>query len=399
MARFRYSALGSDGRIVEGVLEEADARLVSERLLAEGKQPVSVRQVRSFSFWRVGAPEGAGREEIAALLSDLAALYRAGVPLHKALHVLTGSASRQVSVLAGLMAARLEKGTDPSGATRLFDTGELSIAAELIRAGEESGKLGETLEFAARMIDARSAITRQFAGALTYPAFLLILSVLAIVSLAVFAGPALSPLIADDRSEASALAHFLDAGEFLRSHGGLIAVGCLAAFMLALMYAKSPSGRRFLSGIRSRAPILGSLIRDLNYGNFAIALGALLSGGVSGAKAIDIAAKAAPNGVWADNFLGAGEKLREGLKVHDALATLPQPPETLLRLARIGEETGALGAMLDRAGTILVTKATRRLEKIASVMGPALILVIGALIGWIISSFMGGLSQLGDVGL
>lgn len=399
MTKFRYSALDSDGRFVEGVLEEADAKQVSERLAGEGKHPFNIRQARGVGIWRLGSPEGAGREEIAALLSDLAALYRAGVPLHRALHVLSGSSSKPVSVLAGLMAARLEKGTDPSSASKLFETGELSIAAELIRAGEASGQLGETLDFAARMIEARSAIARQFAGALIYPAFLIILSLIAIVSLAVFAGPALQPILDEAGSGPSGLLAFLSIGGFLRTHWFAIGCACLLAVVALASFMQTSWGSRFMSLVRTRTPIMGSLVRDLNYGNFAIALGALLSGGVSGAKAMDIAAKAAPNRVWADVFLEAAENLKEGLRVHDALARLPNTPGVLLRLAKIGEETGALGAMLDRAGSILVTKATRRLEKIASIVGPALILAIGALVGWIISSFMGGLSSLGDVGL
>jgi type II secretory pathway component PulF len=398
MARFRYSALAADGKRLSGVMEGADPRAIGDRLAADGVQPLHIRPAGSgWLAWR--GMRKISRDELAAFLHDLAALHHAGVPLRKAFAVLAASGPGSVAEVAGLMGDRLERGSDPASAARLDASGEFAVTAELMRAGEMSGRLSQTLGFAAAMLERRSRIARQLVTALAYPAFLLVLSGFALVALAVFAGPALEPLIAERPEGAGALAGFLSIGHFLRAHGTTIALltaGCVLAGSLTM---RAPGAVHALAALRRRAPFIGAVVRDLNFGSFAITLGALLSGGASTARALDIAARTAPNASWRKTFSLSAQALREGRGVRDALAGLPDAPPSLLRLAKVGEETGALGQMLDRAGNMLIERATRRLQRAAAALGPALILLMGGLIGWIISGFLGGLSQLGETGL
>ncbi len=392
MTRFRYSALTSSGRSRSGLIE-ADTRDEAVRTLAaRGETAVHLKQANA-TMGRARISRG----DLATFLADLAALHDAGVPLRRALDVLASGASTvRAAQLARLMAERLDAGSDFGRATRMEESGDLAFAAELARAGEASGRLGDSLRFAADLLRRQSEFSKRIVGALAYPAFLAALSVFAIIALAAFAGPAIAPLLEDAPNPPGDLKLVLAVGNTLQRHGlGILAAAIVlvAAFVLV---AQRPSAREALAALRARLPILSDIVRDINCGAFARTLGALLAGGASASTAIDLAAGSAPNTHWRKRFIASGQALRDGRTVANALGSISGASPELFRLARVGEETGALGEMLARAGNIAVDRALRRLDQAAAAAGPILILTMGGFTGWLMSAFLTGLSQLGE---
>jgi type II secretory pathway component PulF len=294
------------------------------------------------------------------------------------------------------MAERLDAGSDVGRAASLAGTADLAFAAELARAGEASGKLGDALRFAADMLRRQDEFARRIGGALAYPAFLLFLSLMAIIALAAIAGPAIAPLLEDAPNPPEGLTFVLGLGTALQEHGAIILAGLVAAIVGVILASRTAPVRNALAAARARAPFLGAIVRDINCGAFARILGALLSGGASAVIAMDLAANAAPNTLWRARFREAGQSLRDGRTIAAALASLPGASPELARLAKVGEASGAVGEMLGRAGNIAVERALRRLDQAAAAAGPVLILAMGGFTGWLMSAFLTGLSQLGE---
>jgi type II secretory pathway component PulF len=395
MARFRYSALTTAGRSRSGLIEADTQSDAIRALAARGETAVNLKLSKNADH-RTRIP----RQELATFLADLAALHDAGVPLRRALDVLASGASTvRAAQLARLMAERLDAGSDFGRATRMEESGDLAFAAELARAGEASGKLGDALRFAADLLRRQSEFAKRIVGALAYPAFLVVLSIFAIIALAAFAGPAIAPLLEDAPNPPGELKLVLAVGEGLQKYG-LVLLAALALLIVAfIILAQRSPARELLAALRARTPILGDIVRDINCGAFARTLGALLAGGAPASAAIDLAAGSAPNTHWRKRFLAAGEALREGRTVAGAINSVANASPELFRLARVGEESGALGEMLARAGNIAVERALRRLDQAAATAGPMLILVMGGFTGWLMSAFLTGLSQLGESGL
>lgn len=392
MVVFRYAALQASGRVRSGLVE-ADSQDAALRLLtARGETPVRIKAARGDAR-KARIP----RRELAVFLADLAALHDAGVPMRRALDVLaSGASTARAAQLARMMAERLDAGSDVGRAASLAGTADLAFAAELARAGEASGKLGDSLRFAADMLRRQDEFARRIGGALAYPIFLLFLSLAAIIALAAIAGPAIAPLLEDAPNPPEGLMFVLGLGTALQDHGVLI-FGGLAALIVAMIAAsRTPPVRSALAALRARAPFVGTVVRDINCGAFARILGALLSGGASAVVAMDLAASASPNTLWRQRFRDAGQSLRDGRTIAAALTSLPDASPELARLAKVGEASGALGEMLGRAGNIAVERALRRLDQAAAAAGPILILAMGGFTGWLMSAFLTGLSQLGE---
>ena len=392
MAVFRYAALQATGRVRSGLVEAETQDAALRLLSARGETPVRIKPARG-DAGRTRIP----RRELATFLADLAALHDAGVPLRRALDVLaSGASTARAAQLARLMAERLDAGSDVGRAASLAGTADLAFAAELARAGEASGKLGDALRFAADMLRRQDEFARRIGGALAYPAFLLFLSLTAIIALAAIAGPAIAPLLEDAPNPPEGLTFVLGLGTALQEHGAIILAGLVAAIVGMILASRTAPVRNALAAARARAPFLGAIVRDINCGAFARILGALLSGGASAVIAMDLAANAAPNSLWRGRFREAGQSLRDGRTIAAALASLPGASPELARLAQVGEASGAVGEMLGRAGNIAVERALRRLDQAAAAAGPVLILAMGGFTGWLMSAFLTGLSQLGE---
>jgi type II secretory pathway component PulF len=392
MAVFRYAALQATGRVRSGLVEAETQDAALRLLSARGETPVRIKPARG-DAGRTRIP----RRELATFLADLAALHDAGVPLRRALDVLaSGASTARAAQLTRLMAERLDAGSDVGRAASLAGTADLAFAAELARAGEASGKLGDALRFAADMLRRQDEFARRIGGALAYPAFLLFLSLMAIIALAAIAGPAIAPLLEDAPNPPEGLTFVLGLGTALQEHSAIILAGLVATIVGMILASRTAPVRNALAAARARAPFLGAIVRDINCGAFARILGALLSGGASAVIAMDLAANAAPNTLWRGRFREAGQSLRDGRTIAAALASLPGASPELARLAKVGEASGAVGEMLGRAGNIAVERALRRLDQAAAAAGPVLILAMGGFTGWLMSAFLTGLSQLGE---
>jgi type II secretory pathway component PulF len=392
MARYRYASLTEGGRHQAGLIEASTVDEAVRVLAGRGEVAVKVKPASSGDIRR-HIPRG----QLATFLADLAALHDAGVPLRRALDVLASSASTpRAAELSRLMAERLDQGADFGRATGMEATGDLALAAELARAGEASGRLGEALRFAAELLRRQSEFARRIINALAYPAFLGVLSIAALIALAAFAGPAIAPLLEDAPHPDPGLKLILAGGDALRRYGLYIAAGFAVLMFAFVTVAQRSPGREILATLRARMPILGRIVRDINCGAFARTLGALLAGGASAVTAMDLAAASAPNVAWRRQFLAAGQALRDGRTIAAALGSIDHASPELFRLARVGEESGALGEMLTRAGNIVIERALRQLDQAAAAAGPILILIMGGFTGWLMSTFLSGLSQLGE---
>jgi len=398
MPQFRYRILADNGRTRKGVVEARTRAEATETLVARGETPIRVELQRP---WLIGLEKAPiSKSDLATFLNDLAALHDAGVPLRRALELLSRSEGKSaVRETASLMMERLDSGADMSGAARIDGSDDLLLASELAKAGEIAGRLSETLRAGASILERQSLFAASLRRAMAYPAFLLVLAVVAIVALALFAGPSLAPLLEEANATSGGLALLIGTGEFLRQFGfGLLAI---LGFLAALLnhFGRRQPIRRWLAQARMLMPGIGSITRDVNCGAFARTFGALLAGGTPAARAIELAAASAPNSAWRAKLANAGNALREGRSVSGAIATIENAPIELLHLAQVGEEAGALGEMAARSGEILVERALRRLDALAATAGPVLLVVMGVLIAAMMSAFLTGLSSLGDVAL
>ncbi|PVM88821.1 type II secretion system F family protein [Caulobacter endophyticus] len=387
---WRYLALDAQGRRRRGVVEAetqaaALARLGRLRLTA----------VRLTAEKTGGGPR-LSKRHFAEFLHDLGALVSAGVPVRGALGVLASGEKRStpVSRAAKAIEDQLSAGQSLAEAiARLPRPSGASLAA-LVAAGEASGALGQALTHGADSQAEELDAMETLVGALSYPLFILLMTSATIMVILFFVAPSLEPLVQGNERLPLGLNVLLESSQALRSRGGLLAVS-VAGVACALMVSWRLGWlRRPVEGWLLDGPT-ASISRGLAFGAAMTTFGGLVSAKVPVSDALKLSAAGASMRLVADRLLVAADAIRTGVAVSQAIAQCRGMPARLVRLASVGEETGRLGSMLARGGRLERQASLRRLKRAAQWLGPAMIVLLGALIGLIFAGLMTGVTSLG----
>lgn len=396
---FRYVALDPvRGRVRGDIVADSEA-VAFERIRALGLSPLSLSAKRAEAADQSRDQRLTARQA-ASLIGDLGALLVAGADIRSALRILgsrKGAGGR--AVIARQLAADVSGGEalDTALLHRLGPRYE--FVAALTAAGEASGDPGAGLLRAAQVLERQLAVRDQLASALSYPLFVAATAVASFLVILLLVVPSLAPLAAEGGdTSTTALSILLSLSTFLIDNGLpiliVIATGIglfVAAGAAGLL--KAPLERAMLDG-----PARG-IVRGLIYGGFATDLGGVLSSGAPMGEALRLAARSVSLDLARQRLAPLPVAIREGETLSTALASIANLPEGVTSLALIGEEIGALGPMLEKAGRMEEAAALKRIEVLGRLIGPVMIVALGGLIGLMMASLLSSVSSLGGSAL
>jgi type II secretory pathway component PulF len=397
--RFSYVAVDSGGRKVRGVVSAAHEASAYERLRLDGLHPLRLAPARAVKRPPVGG-KGLAEAEVIDLVANLGQLLKAGADMRTALEILGGRSGRKAPAAAcRSLSADISAGhpLDASVARALGRHGP--FVGAMVAAGEASGDLAGALARAGEILESRMKLRRKLGSILAYPGFVLASTVAAVLALLVFVVPALAPLVRDSQSDPPAVLRLMiAASEGLRSHGRSLALGLVAAAGSALLLHRIGVLGRLLDRLLLSGPA-GKTANRLVYGAFAIVLGGMLSAGAPMSETLRLAIRSVRSPLARGRIEPVLQAVRQGHSLSDSLAKTPGFPAAVARLASVGEATGALGPMLVRAGKLEEEAALSRIETLGQLLGPALIVSLGGLVGLLMASLLSGVSQLGQSAL
>lgn len=396
---FSYLAFDAGGRKVRGLVPARSDGEAFERLKRDGLAPIRLRPVTD-NQPSASRARGLSDRELAGFLSDLATLLRAGADMRASLSVIGArGGAGAVRTLARVLAKEIGGG-DALDQAFLRNLGKQhAFVASLVAAGEAAGDLSAGFQRAAEMLESRIKFSDQMVSVLSYPLFVLASTILAFAVILLFVVPSLAPLVEDAGAKPPAtLKVMIDVSTFLRGNflplgaglasliGGLV----IAAWLGALT---TPVERLMMDGPPRRTA------SGLAYGAFAIALGNMLAAGAPISDALRLSIRSVRWGLARARLAPVAQAVRQGESLPTALERVAGFPPTIVRLAAVGELSGALGLMLARGGRLEEEAAIRRIEAIGRILGPALIILLGGMIGLLMAGLLSGVSQLGDSSL
>ena len=387
MPAYRYEALDAEGKPADGLLEADNARAVRTALRARALVPLAVTPVAAPAAAGAGALAGLRRRVFSATAltvwtRQLAGLVGAGLPLERALAALADEADlpRQRELLAHLR-AEVNAGSSfaraLASAPREFD----EVYRAVVAAGEQSGALGAVLERLADDLEARQTLEARLLAAALYPAIVSVIALLIVVFLVTYVVPQVAGVFGGTQRALPVLTQaMLALSDFVRHWGWLLLLALAGgAVALALALRQSALRERFDAGWL-RLPLLGRLARGYNAARFAGTLAMLAGAGVPILKALQAAAETLANRALRADAIDALAQVREGAPLAAALAAKKRFPALLAMFARLGEQTGTLPQMLQRAATQLSAEVQRRALALATLLEPLLIVAMGLVV-------------------
>ncbi|HUO23354.1 MAG TPA: type II secretion system F family protein [Caulobacteraceae bacterium] len=392
---FHYVAIESSGRRVRGSIQARSDGTAFDRLKEEGLSPIRIRAAAGGAAARAArAPRGMSDRQAAELLSDLAALLAAGTDMRTALGVLS---ARTTDVSVGSMLRAMTQDIGGGVSVEQAFAAQFSRNGPFVAALVASGDMAAGMERAAEMLQSRIKLRDQLITVLSYPAFVLVSTIMAMLVILLTVVPSLAPLVEQGHPPLT-LGILIAISDALRSN--LAALAVLAAILAGLLVLGGKFGvlarpyeRCLLDGPARRT--VGGLV----YGGFAVALGTMLAAGAPMSEALRLSIRSVRSKLARERLDLAAQAVRQGQTLSSALRAVESFPDTVTRLAAVGEISGALGPMILRAGKIEEEAAIRRMESASRLLGPALIVALGAVIGLMMGGLLTGVTQLGQTAI
>lgn len=316
---------------------------------------------------------------------ELAVLLDAGIPLFEAIVTLREKeASPEVAeVLEGLTLA-LSEGRTLAQAMRQRPDAFSSLLVASIEASQRTGQTPQALRQHAAYLAWLTGLRDKLVSAAIYPAILIGASLLVITFLTVFVVPRFADIYEGMGGELPFLSGLLlKAGKAVGEHPWWVLAGLVAAVLGAMAAWQSPAVRAAASARLWRTPVIGPRLRLIELASLYRTLGLLLQAGVAVVPAIEASLELVGPSLR-PSLQQAMRRVREGARLSDALQRHELTTPVSLRMVRVGEQTGELGPMLERAATFYDEELARFTEWVGKVISPALMLIMGILIGGIV---------------
>ena len=405
MAAFRYVAVDAAGTLHRGAMEAASEAGVIESLQRQGYIPLKA-EPDTGGGWVVRlltlAPirkRGLSRADIANVTRELATMLGAGQNLDAALRFLIETApSARIVAVMGRVREKVRGGSALAAALAVEPQSFPRLYVSLVQAGEAGGNLTDTFERLATLLERQQSLTATIQSAMIYPALLIIAAVGSIALLLTKVLPQFVPLFEENGAALPAPTRILIAiGDITTTAGPWLLIASLVLTVTAGRALKDARVRRWADGTMLRVPIAGGLIRLTLAARFSRTLGTLLLNGVPLIGALGIAKETLNNLVAAEAVEWAIGKARSGAGMAQPLGERAIFPPRMIHLLRLGEETAQLGTMALKTAEIHEEQTRVAVQRLISLLVPAITVVMGAAVAFIVGSLLAAMLSLNDL--
>lgn len=395
MPVYHYKGLNKAGKTVSNIIDADSQRTARMKLKKEGIYVVSLQdKSKSPQKKKVNSSSmTSGKvkiDDISNLTRQLASLVRANIPLVDCL----GACSDQMEnpylkeVLADCR-NQVNEGSPLAKAfakyPRVFD----NIFISMVGAGEMSGSLDTILLRLAEFTESRAELKARVKSAMMYPIVMVVLMIGILMGMFVYVLPQITGILLDTGMEIPWYTQIvMDTSGFMVNNWVFILVCMFGGWFVFNRWKNSSSGRKSWDAISLKLPIVGRIARMVAVSRFTRTLSTLLSGGVPMLNAMDIVRNVVDNEVLAKAVEEARDNIREGESIAGPLKKSEQFPPIVIHMVSIGEKTGELEKMLNQVADTYDFQVKNEVQGITSILSPIMLVVMGALIGFIVISVL-----------
>ncbi len=391
MTLFKYKAINKDGEQYDGTTTAADRFELYTHIQKEGGTIVSYKEEGKESgeniinsVWHLFFGRIKESDKI-VLTRNLGAMLSAGLSLSRALAVMNRqSKNKKLKDVLESISHSIEKGGAFNEALLEFPKVFSPIMAAMVKAGEESGRLAESLATIAEQLDRSYTLKKKIRGALMYPAIVIFALIVVGILMLIFIVPTLTKTFNEIHVELPATTKFIiGLSDFLTHHTVSALIIAIATFVGASYALRTRQGRRGFEWVILRIPVIGELVKETNSARTARTLSSLLSSGVEIVRAIDITKEVLQNSYYQDVLATAGARIQKGAPLAEVFnANESLYPPLVAELIAVGEETGKLPDMLLEVATFYEREVEMKTKDMSTIIEPFLMLIVGTAVGF-----------------
>ncbi len=333
---------------------------------------------------------GIGQRDLAVACRQLATLLRAGMPLVPALTALAEQfADEPMGKVLARVRDRVNEGATLAAAMQEHPRVFPELYVNMVEAGEAAGALTDVLTRLAEMTERRVSLMHRVRSALAYPVLMSVVGIGVVAFLLAFVVPSITRLFEEmNRTLPGPTVALISISEFVRGNA-VVLLGGLAAGVVALrLYVRTPGGRLAWDRLKLRIPLLGDLVLKSSVSHFARTLGVLLMSNVAILEALNIVKRVVGNAVIRRALDDTREAVRHGDSIAGSLRRSGVFPPIVLHMIAAGEASGSVAEGLIHVADAYDTETEARVNAMTSLLEPLLILLLGAIVGFIVLAIL-----------
>ncbi|MDO5068947.1 MAG: type II secretion system F family protein [Neisseria zoodegmatis] len=393
--RFNFEGRNIDTKqMVRGEVVAKNEEEARKKLQRRGIKPLRVSKVKAVRKKRIT------QEDITVFTRQLATMMKAGLPLMQAFEIVAkGHSNPSMTQMLMQVRADVEQGSALGKAfakhPKYFDR----FYCNLIAAGETGGVLESLLDKLAVYKEKTQAIKKKVKSALTYPIAIVVVAVVLVFIMMVFVLPAFGEVYSSMGAELPGLTQIvMSISDFFVKYAWVIVIGTVAlCFGVYQWYKKSPVLQKRVDAMMLRLPIFGSIVRKATIARWARTTSTLFAAGVPLVEVLDSVSGAAGNILYEEATYDIRAKVTQGLSLTSSMQGTDMFPNMVLQMAAIGEESGSLDDMLNKAAEFYEDEVDNAVAQLSSLMEPIIMVVLGSIIGIILVAMYLPLFNLGNV--
>jgi len=387
---FNYNAVTKNGEEREGAIESVNEDVAISSLQRRGLIIVSIRNADKVSLFEMDIAflSRVKNKDVVILSRQIATLFEAQVPALRAFRLIAAE-SENTTLQKKLteVSDDIQGGLPISEALNKHPSIFSDFYVNMVRAGEESGKLSDSFLYLADYLDRSYELTSKIKSALTYPIFIISVFGLVMIGLFTFIIPKLTDILESSGQEIPVYTKLVIAiSDFLINYGLFTLVVLIIGGFLFWRYRRKKTVG--LSAVALSIPIIGELLRKLYLSRIADNMSTMLSSGIPMVHSVEITARVVGSEVYKKILTEAVDKIKAGDSMSVALSGNKQIPSIMLQMMRVGEETGELGNILKKIAIFYKREVDNMVDTIISLIEPAMILLLGLGVGTVLMAVL-----------
>jgi type IV pilus assembly protein PilC len=391
--QFKYTAVDKEGKGREGTIDAANvdiaiSALQRRDLIISSIDPVA--EGGSFFKRKFGGLAHVKNEDIVMISRQITTLFEAQVSALRAFKLLaTEARTPEIGDKLTAIANDIQAGSSISDSLSRHPEMFTGFYVNMVRAGEESGKLDETFAFLANYLDRSYEVTQRVRNALIYPAFVVGTFVIVMVLMMTLVIPKLAAILGDAGQDIPVYTKIvIGMSQFLRQYIIFIIIGMGVGSLFGVRYLQTEQGQRGAAMFLLNFPYIGELYKKMYMSRIADNLSTMLMSGIQMVRAFEITSSVVGNPRYEQIMLEVSEKVKSGLPPSEALRQYPDIPGIMVAMMKIGEETGNLGSILDTMAKFYRREVDNAVDTLVGLIEPLMIVSLAVGVGFLLASVL-----------
>ena len=389
---FKYKVVDEQGISKEGEIDAPNKDLAISGLQRRGFIIISVKETKEKkALLETTIFERVSMKEVVIFSRQISTLFEAQVSALKAFTLLSSNAENpMLARKLNEITTDIQGGVSISGAMRKHPDVFSEFYVNMVKAGEETGKLNETFLYLAEYLDRQYALTTKTRNALIYPVFVIITFFIVMALMFTVVIPKMATIIQDAGQEIPVYTKVvLGLSSFFVNYGFIFLIFVAMIVLWIYFLARQPKGRLYIDHTKLSIPVVGSLYKKLFLSRISDNLHTMLSSGIPIVRSIDITAEVVGSDVYKETMKKVAEDVKAGASMSGALEKHPERlPTILVQMVRVGEETGSLGNILKTLANFYKREVDDAVDTLVGLIEPVMIVFLGLGVGLLLVSVL-----------